>query len=161
MGQNIQDQRRSVVYSQNFIRSRKLASRLVERSSVTLHDTVVEIGPGKGALTQALADRCHQVIAIEKDPELARRLGNDLTGQNITVFEADILDLPLPATSYKVFANIPFNITSGIVTKLTQSPNPPDDAYLVMQGGGGGSIHWGSPAVTVRAVARPVVCAVD
>ena len=133
MARNTQDQRRSVVYAQNFIHSRRLAARLVERSSVTSDDTVVEIGPGKGILTRASARQCHHVIAVEKDPKLARQLGHDLSGSNVTIFEADVLSVPLPATRYKVFANIPFNITSDIVTRLTQSMNPPDDAYLVMQ----------------------------
>jgi 23S rRNA (adenine-N6)-dimethyltransferase len=95
---------------------------------------VLEIGPGKGLLTRQLAEHACQVIAIEKDPSLAERLCGDLSGTcNVVVFKGDFLQFPLPSTSYNVFANIPFNITSEIVTRLTGSANPPEEAFLVMQ----------------------------
>lgn len=126
--------RRSVIYSQNFLRSRHLVDRLLERSSIGADDIVVEIGPGRGLITARLSARCHQVLAIEKDPDLASRLP-DRIGQmsNVVVFEADFLHFPLPVTPYKVFANIPFNVTTAIVSKLTSGSSPPEDAYLVTQ----------------------------
>lgn len=133
-------QRRSVAYSQNFLRSPALAERLVAASSISADDTVVEIGPGQGVLTRQLAARCRQVIAVEKDERLAGELSRSLGDtRNVVVYAADFLTLPLPATPYKVFANIPFNVTAEIVTKLTRGiPNRagerlPQDAYLVMQ----------------------------
>lgn len=126
--------RRSVTNAQNFLRSRALVERLLEQSSIGESDTVVEIGPGRGLITGLLASRCRHVVAIEKDPELARRLP-DRVGRtpNILVFEGDFLQFPLPTTPYKVFANIPFNITAAIVSKLTSGSSPPEHAYLVTQ----------------------------
>lgn len=128
------DVRRSVRYAQNFLKSRTLARRLVRDAGIGAGDTVVEVGPGKGALTRELAACCHQVIAVEKDPVLAQRLRSEFARSgNVAIYEADFLDLPLPLTPYKVFASIPFRITSDIVTKLTGAANPPEEALLIMQ----------------------------
>ena len=128
------DQRRSVVYSQIFLRRPALARRIVDTASISADDLVIEIGPGKGILTRELARRCRQVLAIEKDPRLARRLGRNLQAHdNVVIFEADAVELPLPLTPYKVFANIPFNSTAAIVRWLTEAPNPPDETSLVIQ----------------------------
>ncbi len=126
--------RRSVTYSQNFLRSRQLVDRLLERSSIGADDVVVEIGPGRGLITERLAARCRHVLAIEKDHDLTNQV-QDRIGRvpNVVIFEADFLHFPLPVTPYKVFANIPFNVTTAIVTKLTSGSSPPDDAYLVAQ----------------------------
>ena len=128
------DQRKRISYAQNFLLRSKLAQLIIDQAAIGLDDLVIEIGPGRGALTRALAAGCRQVIAIEKDPTLARRLGREvLTLNNVAIFEGDVLDLPLPVTPYKVVANIPFNITAAIVTKLVWASNPPDGASLVIQ----------------------------
>lgn len=128
------ESRRSVVYSQNFIRSRKVARRLVSRSSISGSDTVVEVGPGRGMLTVPLARQSGHVIAVEKDPLLAGNLIERLDNfSNVTVVPGDVLSLPLPLTPYKVVANIPFNITADLVRKFTRAENPPDDMFLVVQ----------------------------
>jgi len=126
--------RRSVAYSQNFLRSRHLVDHLLDRSSVRADDLVVEIGPGRGVITERLASRCRLVMAIEKDPVLAHQVGDRLgPAGNVVVFAADFLHFPLPITPYKVVANIPFNVTTAIVSKLTSGSSPPVDAYLVVQ----------------------------
>ncbi len=128
------ESRRSVIYSQNFIRSRKVARRLVSRSSISGSDTVVEVGPGRGMLTVPLARQSGHVIAVEKDPVLAGNLITRLDNvSNVTVFPGDFLSLPLPLTPYKVVANIPFNITADLVRKFTRAENPPDDMFIVVQ----------------------------
>lgn len=126
--------RRSVYYSQNFLKNSCLIASLVAQSSISSCDIVYEIGPGKGAITRQLGQHSQHVIAIEKDPYLAKELRQTFAhAPNITIFEGDFLRFHLPCISYKVFANIPFNITAAIVTKLTSAPCPPEDTYLVMQ----------------------------
>lgn len=127
-------QDRRIQYSQNFLRSRGLVARLVEQSSLGPSDVVVEIGPGKGAITEALARRCAHVLAVERDPHHVAVLRERFpAGGKVTLFAADFLEFPLPASRYKVFASIPFRITTAIVSKLTSGVSPPDDCYLVMQ----------------------------
>lgn len=126
--------RRRIALAQNFIRDRTLIDRLIRRSSLTPEDTVLEVGPGAGAITASLAQRCGHVIAIEKDPNLAARLRRRFgAAEHVSIQHADFLETPLPSGEYKVFANIPFNITTAIVAKLTTGQDPPRDAYLVMQ----------------------------
>jgi len=121
-------------FSQNFLHDRRLVDHLVEESNLGRNDIVLEIGPGDGIITDALARRCGHVLAVEKDQRqvmvLQRRFHHR---QGVTVFWADFLEFPLPATRYKVFASIPYNITTAIVAKLTSGVSPPDDAFLIVQ----------------------------
>jgi 23S rRNA (adenine-N6)-dimethyltransferase len=127
-------ERRSVLYSQNFLKNQSLVDRLLDKCDIGLNDILYEIGPGKGIITVHLAQRCCQVIAIEKDPLLVNSLRHRIAGiANIRLHEGNFLEYRLPGGHYKVFANIPFNITSAIVTRLTTISSPPDDAYLIMQ----------------------------
>src|SRR5436305_10777683 len=107
---------------------------MLDRLSIG-HDYVgYEIGDGKGIITWRLALRWKQVIAIEKDSRLSALLLQQFADRsNVTIHEGDFLDYCLPRKPYKVFANIPFNITTAIVTRLTAAQYPPEDAYLTMQ----------------------------
>ena len=127
-------QRTRAALSQNFLRDPRLADHLVRLAAFDAEDTVIEIGPGSGVLTARLARSCRQVLAIEKDATLARRLSQRFASERaIAIFAADFLEFPLPSSRYKVFANIPYAITTAIVSKLTTGVSPPEDAWLVMQ----------------------------
>lgn len=127
-------QSRRISFGQNFLHNRRLVRRLVEETTIATSDVVIEIGPGRGIITDALAERCRHVLAIEKDPYQAEIMrARSAQRENVTIFAADILTFPLPATSYKVFSSIPFNITAAIVGKLTSGIAPPEAAWLVMQ----------------------------
>jgi 23S rRNA (adenine-N6)-dimethyltransferase len=123
-----------IAYSQNFLRNPRLVERLLDRSGIGADDLVIEIGPGRGVITERLATRCRQVLAVEQDPLLADQLRSHLADAgNVALFAGNFLAFPLPLTAYKVFANIPFNITAAIVGKLTSGTSPPVDAYLAVQ----------------------------
>jgi 23S rRNA (adenine-N6)-dimethyltransferase len=125
---------RRIRYSQNFLHDRRLVDSVVAASSILPDDLVIEIGPGDGAITRALIERCRHVIAVELDPAQVERLDRRLGAhQNLTVFAADFLDFPLPQSRYKVFASIPYRATAAIVGKLTTGVAPPADSYLVVQ----------------------------
>jgi 23S rRNA (adenine-N6)-dimethyltransferase len=125
---------RSLVHSQNFLTSRALVERLVERSTVGPDDLVLEIGPGRGIITEALARRAGRVMAVEKDPALAARLRRQFAGcPTVSIVAADCLRVPLPVEPFTVFASIPFNATSEIVSRLLAASCPPIDSYLVVQ----------------------------
>ena len=121
--------------SQNFLHSSQLVCQLIEKSNIEKEDVIIEIGPGKGIITEQLAKRCSKVYAIEYDPYLCREL-NDMFvhTENVKIHYEDILEYRLPEKQkYKVFSSIPYNITSAILSKLTSSYNPPKDAYLIVQ----------------------------
>jgi len=127
----------SIRVSQNFLTSKKTINRLINCADITKNDDVIEIGPGKGHITDVLLKKCRNVSAIELDGKLYGRLLAKYDGvKNIKLYNQDFLKWRLPDSgNYKVFANIPFAITSAIIKKLTQNKNPPQDAWLVMEKG--------------------------
>jgi len=123
-----------ITLAQNFLRSSKLVRQLVNSSSIGPGDTVYEIGPGRGIITAELARTTNKVIAIENDPQLVRQLDEKFRHvQNVEIIENDFLQYPIPDREYKIFANIPYNITAAIVRKILYSFPQPSEAYLVMQ----------------------------
>lgn len=111
-----------------------MVRKLIDNSSLGKDDVVHEIGAGQGIITEELLKKCGKVIAFELDRNLSTKLA--VRFRNQTSFElksTDFLNYPIPDYPYKVFSNIPFNITSALIKKLTQSDNPPNDTYLIVQ----------------------------
>lgn len=126
--------RKRIAYSQNFLKDNGLISALIERSSIDKDDIVYEIGAGQGIITEELLKRSSQVVAFEIDSNLCTKLLQRFQDQhNLELKRGDFLNYALPNQDYKIFSNIPFNITSAIVKKITQESNPPKDAYLIVQ----------------------------
>lgn len=123
--------------SQNFITGKALIQRLLRLTDIHQNDMVVEIGTGKGHLTEALCRRSGHVCSVELDRKLYESSKIKLAGySNLSLIHGDFLKYPLPAKGdYKVFSNIPYCITSQILEKLTGAPNPPRDIWLVMEKG--------------------------
>lgn len=144
-------QRRQVFLAQNFLRSPKLVRRLVGMSKIGPGDIVYEIGAGNGIITAVLASIARQVIAIEKDPALVYRLRERFRPLgNVEIVEKDFLDYAFrtrrsdsafslraervtPASEYKVFGNIPYNITSQIVRKILYERSNIRETHLILQ----------------------------
>ena len=122
------------LYSQNFLHNRALVANLVRNSSIDKNDLVLEIGPGKGIITEKLLQSSGQVIAVEIDKfwygYLFKKFGHL---KNLNLFQADFLKFPLPKQEYKVLANIPFAIEGKIIRKLLTAANPPADCYLIIR----------------------------
>ena len=120
--------------SQHFLRGPKLAGFLIGHSNIKKRDTVIDIGAGSGVISAALARRCAQVIAVEPDHETAELLRRNVARfENVKVVEQDFLSMELPSGDYKIFANPPFHISSEILHKLDEAPNPPRAIYLILQ----------------------------
>ncbi len=101
-------------------------------------DTVIEVGPGLGILTEKLAAHAGKVVAVELDDGLAERLRNRLSKfSNIDIINADILSLDITAlskgTKYKVVANIPYYITSPVLRYFVQAELRPSLMVIMMQ----------------------------
>ena len=123
--------------SQNFLRSPVMVKGLVSSSTIGANDTVYDIGAGSGIITSALAPVAKKVIAVEYDQRIAQTLKtNTAQFSNVEVRMGDFLNLPLPKTAYKIFANPPFHISSAIVRRCI---NPgggalaPEAMYLIVQ----------------------------
>lgn len=121
-------------YSQNFLRSPKLVESLIARSNLTKDDIVYDIGAGSGVISSALAQKVKQVIAVEYEPGAAKILMHNMQPYpNVTVKIGDIMKLNLPTAPYKIFANIPFHLSSPIIQRFINSPMSPESAYLIVQ----------------------------
>src|SRR5215471_17701008 len=111
------------VLSQNFLVDRRAIEALVDGSGAGDGDLVLDIGAGNGLISDALARRGARVLAIERDPGLARKLRTRFGPESgVTVAEADVLSTPLPAEPFRVVANIPFGITTKILRRLLDAP---------------------------------------
>jgi 23S rRNA (adenine-N6)-dimethyltransferase len=126
--------RRLTTHSQHFLRRPSLVKELIGHSGIRRSDTVIDIGAGSGIITSSLAQRCKYVIAYEVDPRMMTKLReNTAEFSNVRIVSKDFLDSPLPDIPYKVFANIPFHLSSPILRKLTEATNPPEAMYLITQ----------------------------
>jgi 23S rRNA (adenine-N6)-dimethyltransferase len=112
---------------QNFLRA-ELAGALVADAAYRPGDLVVEIGPGLGACTFALARRGVQVIALEKDAAWADALRREVRRRglhNVTVVRGDALEVALPRRPFRVFGSLPFGATTAILRRLLGDPEGP------------------------------------
>lgn len=126
--------KRLASYSQNFLRSPKLVEALIARSTLTKEDIVYDLGAGSGVISSVLAKRVKKVVAIEYEPETAKKLIHNMKEySNVTVKIGDVMQLNLPTTPYKIFANIPFHLSSPIIQRFINSPMSPEAAYLIVQ----------------------------
>lgn len=123
---------------QHFLKSQKALSTIIDGGKISQSDTILEIGPGTGILTERLLQTGAKVIAIEKDDQLFENLKEKfqkeiLSGQ-INLVHEDILDfqISLPQ-SYKLIANIPYNITGAILKKFLSTNNQPQLMVLLVQ----------------------------
>ena len=120
---------------QHWLHDRDILSKIADAAEIQPNDTVLEIGPGLGTLTSELLRRADEVVAVEFDQDLARKLPGQFPGKNLRVEHRDILSFdlsPLPK-GYIVVANVPYYITSKIVQMLSEAANPPRIAVLLVQ----------------------------
>ncbi|HEY1895395.1 MAG TPA: 16S rRNA (adenine(1518)-N(6)/adenine(1519)-N(6))-dimethyltransferase RsmA [Terracidiphilus sp.] len=124
---------------QNFLRDAQAIQRIANALGDITGETVIEIGPGQGAITHALASRAARVIAIELDPHLAAHLRNQFPQERVRVIQGDVLGFDFAAASNTagkrlvVAGNLPYYITSPILLKLAASHAAIDRAILMVQ----------------------------
>lgn len=133
---------------QNFLVDPGALQAIVDAAELTTDDTVIEVGPGLGVLTYELVQHAGRVIAIELDKRLAARLRAEFDSTALEVVQSDVLrvdpaDLVGPE-SYKVVANLPYQITSAIIRYFLEATPAP--AIMVIM------VQW---EVAERIVARP------
>lgn len=124
---------------QNFLKSRSALEKIVSAGQIEIGETILEIGPGQGALTSYLLHQGAKVIAIEKDIDMITDLrGNfqseissgQLELRHDDVMKLDMDDLP---ENYKVIANIPYYITGEILRKFLSAQHQPSHAVFLVQ----------------------------
>lgn len=149
---------------QHFLTDPDILGRIADALGASPGDRVLEIGPGRGALTRVLLARGLQVAAIERDPDLIPVLRASLPA--LTLIEADALEADWHALAgaraggaWRVIGNIPYNITSPLIDKALEPPRPACIVYLVQRevadrlAAAPGTPAYGALTVGVRAVA--------
>lgn len=125
---------------QNFLKSERALEKIMEAGSLSGNDTVLEIGPGQGALTEKLLACSLQLTAIEKDDSLyeflKEKFQKEIETGKLNLIHDDILNFDLSqlqAKSYKLIANIPYNITGAILEKFLSADRQPERMVLLVQ----------------------------
>jgi 16S rRNA (adenine1518-N6/adenine1519-N6)-dimethyltransferase len=152
---------------QHFLTDRRILGRIADALRLEGHETVLEIGPGRGALTDILADRAARLVAIEYDRALAAMLRERYARRgNVIVAEADVLEVSLgelAAGPYVLVGNVPYYITTPILFHALAPPRAERAVYLVQREvaqrlvARPGSKEYGALTVNVAAVARAEV----
>ncbi|MEQ1561418.1 MAG: 16S rRNA (adenine(1518)-N(6)/adenine(1519)-N(6))-dimethyltransferase RsmA [Nitrospira sp.] len=125
---------------QNFLNSPQIVDDIVKAGKVEKDDTVLEIGPGEGVMTEKLLQTGAHIISVEKDdrliPELQKRFVREIAVKQFELIHADILDVGLPHITtgkYKIVANIPYYITGQIIRMFLESDKQPESMTLLVQ----------------------------
>ncbi len=130
---------------QNFLIDKKVVKKIIKAANLKSTDTVLEIGPGLGALTKDLAKKVKQVIACEKDQKLCKILKEGLKDfKNIEIINQDILKSQITnyksqtnskfkIQNYKIVANLPFYIAAPVIRKFLETKFPPKEMVLLVQ----------------------------
>ncbi len=133
---------------QNFLTDKNIARKITEASGLKPGDFVLEIGPGRGILTEELAKKAEKVLAVEIDKNLVILLKKKFKNcKNVKIAEGDALKIDLnrlicifqnitretSGVKYKVVSNIPYYITSFVIRLFLESDCPPDAMTLMVQ----------------------------
>lgn len=162
-------------YGQNFLIDHNILEKIVESAQITKEDCVLEIGPGIGTMTQYLAEKAGEVIAVEIDKSLIPILEDTLSPyDNVTVINEDILKVDIHklvqerngGRPVKVAANLPYYITTPIIMGLFESHVPLQSITIMVQKEvadrmqtGPGTKDYGALSLAVQYYARPEVIA--
>ncbi|WP_018930853.1 23S rRNA (adenine(2058)-N(6))-methyltransferase Erm(A) [Gracilibacillus lacisalsi] len=122
--------------TQNFITSKKHVKEILNHTNINKQDNVIEIGAGKGHFTKELVEMSQSVTAIEIEEDLCRATQKAVElFQNIKVIHTDILKFAFPKNAgYKIYGNIPFNISTDIVKKIAFESRSKYSYLLVEEG---------------------------
>ena len=126
-------------FGENYLIDKNIKDKIISEAGISKSDTVLEIGPGLGALTIDLAESGAEVFAVEKDPKAFRILQELVFGKypNLHLFNDDILEFDLKknvnAKLIKVVGNLPYYVTTPIIEYVIQNGSVIDSALIVIQ----------------------------
>ena len=150
---------------QHFLTDPRILARIADALELTGNETVVEIGPGRGALTDLIAERAGRLVAVEIDRDLAAHLRERYASRvHVRIVEADVLQHELAALAgtddFVVAGNVPYYITTPILFHALRPPRPRRAVYLVQRevadrvSATPGGKEYGALSVNVQAVAN-------
>lgn len=126
-------------FGQNFLSDKNLLAQIVEKSGTMSDDVVVEIGAGRGALTEVLSKTAKRVISFEIDEELFSFLTEKFEGSNVELVFEDVMKVSdeklneIIGGKFKLVANLPYYVTSPILTRFLQNENLVSATVMVQE----------------------------
>ena len=128
-------------FGQNFLVDERVLGKIVSSAEISKDDVVIEVGPGIGTLTQALAKEAYKVVAVEIDTTLVPILGELLSDfDNIEIINEDILKVDVnaiaekyPDKKIKMVANLPYYITTPIIMNVLENHSPVESITVMIQ----------------------------
>ncbi len=151
-------------FGQHFLTDARLLARIADAAALTAGETVIEVGPGRGSLTDQLVPRARRVVAIEIDRALAQRLRERYAGEpKVEIVEGDVLAQDLGALAggpYALIGNVPYYITTPIIFHALAAPRPTRAVFLVQRevaermAAPPGSKTYGALSVTLQSLAN-------
>jgi 16S rRNA (adenine1518-N6/adenine1519-N6)-dimethyltransferase len=124
-------------FGQHFLSDQKILTAIVDALAPTTNDTVVEVGPGRGSLTDILVERSGRVVAVEIDRALSEQLRERYNDRpTVEIVEADFLETDVTAiagSDFLLIGNVPYYITTPIVFKALEPPIPRRSVFLVQR----------------------------
>ena len=123
---------------QNFLVNKGILDKIIRAAELDKNDTILEIGPGEGILTEKLAEKASKVIAVEKDRRLIVPLQEKFKNKSVEIIKADILkfkieNLKFHDFGYKIVGNIPYYITSHLLKTIFEEWPAPKLIVLMVQ----------------------------
>ncbi len=121
---------------QHFLADQNIVRKIIESCALSNEDLILEIGPGQGALTKIIAPRVKQLIAVEKDRDLAPQLMSDFNhSDNVRIIHEDILEFSFETLSAgtKLIGNLPYNISTPIIEKILTHKKIFSSIYIMVQ----------------------------
>jgi 16S rRNA (adenine1518-N6/adenine1519-N6)-dimethyltransferase len=119
-------------FGQHFLTDRTILRRIVQFAQINPEDTVVEIGPGAGALTAELAGAARRVIAIEIDKDLIPDLRASMPA-NVEIVEGDALTAEVPAGIFHIVGNLPYNVATPLFKRFIEHRDRICDVTVMIQ----------------------------
>lgn len=123
-------------FGQNWLKDGDVIEEIIKSANISDQDTILEVGPGLGALTRQLIKTKAKIVAVEADADLIPRLQRMFQdSRNFQLEQADILKYnhSLLPGGYKIVANIPYYLTSKLIRTFLESDNPPSEMVLMVQ----------------------------
>lgn len=124
-------------FGQNFLTDQGALARIVAALELDGSETVLEVGPGRGALTDHLVDRCRRLVCIEIDRDLVALLRERYAARpTVEIVSADVLDVPLGPLAggpYVLVGNVPYYVTTPIIFHSLEAPRPERGVFLVQR----------------------------
>ena len=162
-------------FGQNFLIDAHVLQKILKAAELEKDDTVLEIGPGIGTMTQALSEAAGRVLAVEIDPKLIPILADTLSDcPNVTVINEDVMKLDIaalaarecPGKKLKVVANLPYYVTTPIIMRLLEEHLPVESITVMVQKevaermqAGPGTKDYGALSLAVQYYAEPYLAA--